>query len=106
MPRDSSFCPLHLFTQLWWVSTTPHPQSGCAFNERYLSFHHLTSCACSSWLTQTRFSSTPASPPNTIGFTYHFTFPVKRPSGCKVVSPSGTENDERYCVSRGTVGTE
>ena len=56
-------------------SATPHPQPGCAFKERYLSFHHLTSCPCSSWLTQTRFSPAPASPPNTIGFTYHFTFP-------------------------------
>ena len=49
--------------------------------ERYLSFHHLTSRACFSWSTHTRFSLASGLPPNMMGFKYHFIFPVKRTSG-------------------------
>jgi len=83
-----------------------HLRLGDDFKVRYLSFQNLTSCACSSWLTQTRFSPTPASPPNTIGFTYYVIFPENRVPGFKVVVPSGRESGVRSLASRGRVGTE
>src|SRR6266550_9571931 len=85
--------------KLGYFSHEVHPRLGGDFKVRYLSFQNLTSCACSSWLTQTRFSPTPASPPNTIGFTYHFIFPEKCVSGFKVVPPSGRESGVRYLAS-------